>query len=212
MEGKPLAAPTSYGRPPTNHASMVPKQAATTGYRCPAQREEQLRFLVITHASPKRMKTPAETPDNCGGASSPRVIAAEPRPLRSSSDFTLQNPSPRVEWAPRSKRVHPGDFEATTKSKYDAFNKGAPNNAVAVARPQWTGFSPWASTLGGKHDAPNRESGANGVAVAKAFAQDPTSVNVGPRSRTPRRPTPSNTAVPPLHGGLIRGQRRAGCT
>jgi hypothetical protein len=113
---------------------------------------------------------------------------------------------------PRSKNIHPRDFEATTKSKYDTFNKGATTTPPPSHVHNGPGFHPWTSTLGGKHDAPNRESGANGVAVAKGFAQGPTSANVEPRSQTPHRPTPSNAAALLSHGGLIRGQRRAGCT
>ena len=61
-------------------------------------------------------------------------------------------------------------------------------------------------------NAPSRESGANGVAVTKAFVQDPTGAKVGTRSRTPHRPTTSNAAVPLPHGSLAKGQRRAGYT
>jgi hypothetical protein len=36
--------------------------------------------------------------------------------------------------------------------------------------------------LEGKHDAPNRENDAHGIAVAKAFAREPSSRNAGSRS------------------------------
>ena len=74
------------------------------------------------------------------------------------------------------------------------------------------GFHPWTLTLGGYTKPPAGKAAPNGVATAKTFAQDPTSANAEPRSQTPRHLTPSNTAVPQSHEGLIRGQRRAGCT
>ena len=55
---------------------------------------------------------------------------------------------------------------------------------VTVARLKWTEFSPLEDMIVGKYDAPNREAALNGVAVAKAFAQEPSSTLAGSRSRT----------------------------
>ena len=48
----------------------------------------------------------------------------------------------------RSESIHPGDFEATTKSKYDAFNKGATAGLPPSHVHKGLGFHPWTSTLG----------------------------------------------------------------
>ena len=63
-------------------------------------------------------------------------------------------------------------------------HEGSDANGVTVARPKWTEFSPLEDMLVGKYDAPNREAAPNGVAVAKAFAQEPSSTLAGSRSRT----------------------------
>ena len=78
----------------------------------------------------------------------PCVIVAELRPLHSSSDFTLQNPPPRVDQTPRNESIRPGDFKATTKSKCDAFNKGATTTTPPSHIHNGPGFHPWTSTLG----------------------------------------------------------------
>jgi len=62
--------------------------------------------------------------------------------------------------------------------------EGSDANGVTVARPKWTEFSPLEDMLVGKYDAPNREAAPNDVAVAKAFAQKPSSTLAGSRSWT----------------------------
>ena len=56
--------------------------------------------------------------------------------------------------------------------------EGSDANGVTVARPKWTEFSPLEDMLVGKYDAPNREAAPNGVTIAKAFAQEPSSTIV----------------------------------
>ena len=60
--------------------------------------------------------------------------------------------------------------------------EGSDANGVTVARPKWTEFSPLEDMLVGKYDAPNREAAPTSVAGAKAFAQQPSSTNVGSRA------------------------------
>jgi hypothetical protein len=51
------------------------------------------------------------------------------------------------------------------------------------------GFHPWMSTLWGNMTPSAGKAVPTGIAVAKAFAEDPTSTNVGPRSKAPRERT-----------------------
>ena len=155
------------------------------------------------------MKTPAETHttvegEGCRASLLPSRVPYAAAPI-SRCKTRLHASTGR-----RETSIHPG--EATTKSKYDAFNKGATTTTPPSHIHNGPGFHPWTSTLGGYTTPPAGKAAPNGVAAAKTFAQDPTSANVGPRSRTPPNPSPSNAAVPPPHGGLIRGQRRVGCT
>ena len=75
-------------------------------------------------------------------------------------------------------------IETTARIQMRRLQEGSDVDGATIARPKWTGFSPLDDMLEGKHDAPNREAAPNGVAVAKAFTQEP-SMNVGSRSQTP---------------------------
>ena len=83
--------------------------------------------------------------------------------------------------------------------------EGSDADGATVARLKWTGFSPLDDMLEGKHDVPNREAAPNGVAVAKAFAQEPSSTNARSRIRTPLPAFTAIVAVPPPHRSPFRG-------
>jgi len=134
MEAKPPAALTSRVMPPTNHTPMIPKQAATTGYRLPSSNEEQLRLPVITHASPQRMKTPAETPDYGGGARSPRVIVAEPRPYAAAPTSRCKTRL-HVSTGRREAKASTRRLQSHDEVQIRRLQQGSDNNAAAVARP-----------------------------------------------------------------------------
>ncbi|XP_066372298.1 DNA mismatch repair protein MSH4-like isoform X1 [Miscanthus floridulus] len=87
--------------------------------------------------------------------------------------------------APTSSREPMPRIEAAAIIQMRRLQEGSDADGATVARPKWTGFSPLDDMPEGKHDAPNREAAPNGVAVAKAFAQEPSSTNAGSRSRTP---------------------------
>ena len=80
MEATPPAAPTSRGRPPTNHTSRIrskrPQPVIVAKLNC----EEQLRLPAETHASPQRMKTLAETQTTAegGGCRAPSLPSCVP--------------------------------------------------------------------------------------------------------------------------------------
>ena len=145
MEAKPPAAPTPRGRPPTNYTPMVPKQAVTTGYRCQA-REEQLRLPVITHASPQRMKTPIRDPRLRRRGEVAACHHCRAASLHSSSDFTLQNPSPRVDRAPRSKSIH----QETSKPRRSP-NATPSTRERQQRRRRRTSTMDWVFTYGRRH-------------------------------------------------------------
>ncbi|KAG2543089.1 hypothetical protein PVAP13_9NG726577, partial [Panicum virgatum] len=69
-----------------------------TGHRCQAQapREEQLRLPTTSPRLAPSCCSPPQSPSFRWIEVSPRVIVAKPRPRRSSSDFTLHDPSPQV--------------------------------------------------------------------------------------------------------------------
>jgi hypothetical protein len=147
-------------------------------------KEEQLRLPVITHASPQWMKTPNRDPRLRWRGEVAVRHHCRTTFLRSSSDFTLQNPSPRVDRALRSKSIHPVDFEATTKSKYDAFNKEATTMPLPSHIHNGPGFHPWTSTLGGYRTPP----------TGKAAPMASLSPRLSPK--TPLAPMSSQEAGP----------------
>jgi len=57
-----------------------------------------------------------------------------------------------------------------TKSKYDAFRKGATSLSPPLHVQNRSGFHRWMSTLGENTTPPIGKAAPNGVAVAKAFA------------------------------------------
>jgi hypothetical protein len=58
--------------------------------------------------------------------------------------------------------------------------------------------------LEGRHDAPNGEAAPTGVTVVKAFAQEPSNTNVGPRSSNPLLANTAIAVVPPPHRSPFR--------
>ncbi|KAG2582475.1 hypothetical protein PVAP13_6KG412006 [Panicum virgatum] len=109
---------------------------------------------------------------------SPRVIVAKPRPRRSSSDFKLQDPPPRVNQAPRSKAQPPKETsKPRQKSKHDAFRKGAMPMA-----PPLQGFYPWMKELEGNIMPSTGKVAPIGVTIAKAFAQRNPLASLRPKS------------------------------
>ena len=87
--------------------------------------------------------------------------------------------------APTSNHKPSQCIEATTKIQVRRLQEGNDADGATVARPMWTGFSPLEDMLERKHDVLNRGLAPNGVAIAKAFAQESSSTNVELRSRTP---------------------------
>jgi hypothetical protein len=159
MEATPPAAPTSRGRPPTNHAprfrSKRPQPVIVAKLNC----EEQLRLPAKTHASPQRMKTPAEiqTTRRREVAARHRCRAASPtQQLRlhvAKLASTRRPDTEKLEHPPKRLQDH-------DEVQMRRLQQGGNNNNAAIARPQWTGFSPKDIDTRGIHDAPSRESGA----------------------------------------------------
>jgi hypothetical protein len=116
------------------------------------------------------MQTLCKAPDYDKGGS-PRVIVAEPRPRRSNSDVTLQNPPPHIHEAPRS-TIAEGDIEAVTTIQMQRLQEGSDAEVAIVSRPERTRFSPLDDSARGKDTTPPTGKAApTGITVAKAFAR-----------------------------------------
>ena len=91
--------------------------------------------------------------------------------------------------APGSKNIRPERHRRHNTIQMRRLQERSDANGATIARPQWTGISPLDVNARGNTTPPTGKTAPYGIAVA----QEPTSADAGPRSRTPHHPTPSTS-------------------
>ena len=97
--------------------------------------------------------------------------------------------------APGSKNIRPGRHRSHNTIQMRCLQEGSDANGATIARPKWTGISPLDVNARGNTMPPTGKAAPNGIAVAQAFAQEPTSADARPRSRPHHHPTPSTPCL-----------------
>jgi hypothetical protein len=157
-----------------------PKRKVTTGHRCRAQTKEQLWFQSSSFTPPSAIPQPSKqfSPRRMGV----HLMSSLPShiPWCSSSDFTLQVPSPPTYRASRSESInqrrHHGQDELQKRRLQKESDVETPPSHVWYG----LGFCPWKTMLWNPIP-PTGEVVPMSVTIAEAFSQDVPEHNV--RSR-----------------------------
>jgi len=160
---------------------------------------------------------PRLAPSGCRPLAPERIAACHRcRAMSRTPQLRLHTARPTPK-APGSKNIHPGRHRSHSTIQMRCLQEGSDVNGATIARPKWTGISPLDVNIKGNTMPSTGKMAPDGVAIAQAFAQEPTGADAGPRSRPPHHPTPSTPcpAAPRKHHQTgvdalaARGSRKA---